>query len=119
MGEAVLTICIELPLSSSLFFQVPGHTKYPSIVRFGQNLVCDVVTYYANQVQQSFAEKSKKLMTTPEEVGCLEKVCLFFFFSNLTAMNLLFAGVTLVLLSSSSQRTAPGIQCLVWFRRVI
>ena len=93
MGEAVLTICIELPLSSSLFFQVPGHTKYPSIVRFGQNLVCDVVTYYADQVQQSFAEKSKKLMTTPEEVGCLEKVSSFFFFfpSNLTAMNLLFA----------------------------
>ena len=53
---------------SMSFDQVPGHTKYPSIVRYGQNLVCDVVTYYADQVQKSFAEKSKKLMTTPEEL---------------------------------------------------
>ena len=51
-----------------MFDQVPGHNMYPSIVRYGQNLICDVVNFYGDQILQSFTERSKSLMTTPDEL---------------------------------------------------
>jgi hypothetical protein len=48
------------------FDMIPGHTKYPNIVRYGQNLLCDVVTFYADQITDDFQKRVIELIKTKE-----------------------------------------------------
>ena len=48
------------------FDQIPGHTKYPNIVRYGQHLLCDVLTFYADQIVEDFHQVVVNMVQTKQ-----------------------------------------------------